>query len=150
MQKKDLQRIEFLAVLLDSQFRIPFTRIRVGLDALVGIIPLWGDILTFIMASSIVYTMAKSGVPAPVLFRAVLNVLMDYLVGVLPLIGDFADIFYKGNLKNLDLARKYHHQPRGVSIRSWSLIGFLGLIFISFLTLLLWATLRFWSWVFSL
>ncbi len=116
-------KLNRLAILLDSQFRVPFTQFRIGLDGLIGLVPIYGDFVSFLISLSIVVTIARMGVPAPILLRICFNSLMDFLVGLIPFFGDFADIFFKSNLKNVKLAQKYFEQPKKVSTQSWILVG---------------------------
>lgn len=135
-------KLNRMATLLDSQFQIPLTKFRIGLDGLIGLIPIYGDIFSFILSLVIIIRIARMGVPSPILVRICFNSLMDFLVGLIPFLGDFADIFFKSNLKNVQLAKKYFEAPKRVSTQSWLLIGGIStailLFFVSVVGSLFW------------
>jgi hypothetical protein len=105
-----LDALRRYAVLLDSQFRVPGTRIRFGLDAIVGLIPGVGDISTPVFASMLIIQGVRMRLPAIVQTRMVLNAAIDMLLGFVPLLGDLADIGFKANLRNLALLER-HARP---------------------------------------
>ena len=107
-----LDALRRYAVLLDSQFRVPGTNIRFGLDAIVGLIPGLGDISTPIFAAILLLQGARMRLPAIVQVRMVLNSAIDMLLGFVPILGDLVDIGFKANLRNLALLER--HARRGV------------------------------------
>jgi len=107
-----MQSLEFLARLLDSQFKIPGTNIRFGLDAIIGLVPGVGDLSTFAVSSYMIVVMARNGVSGYVLARMVLNILIDTIIGSIPLIGDLFDVAFKANLKNMRLLKEHYVEER--------------------------------------
>jgi hypothetical protein len=105
-----LDALRRYAVLLDSQFRIPGTGIRFGLDAIVGLIPGLGDISTPVFASLLLVQGVRMRLPLVVQARMVLNAAIDMLLGFVPLAGDVVDVAFKANLRNLALLER-HAQP---------------------------------------
>jgi hypothetical protein len=105
-----LDALRRYAVLLDSQFRVPGTGIRFGLDAIVGLIPGLGDISTPVFASLLIIQGVRMRLPAVVQARMVLNAAIDMLLGFVPILGDLADIGFKANLRNLALLER-HARP---------------------------------------
>ena len=104
---KVLLEAQKLANLTDSKIRIPFLGIRLGLDFLVGLIPIVGDIIMVAVSISIV-AMAKSMKVPKVLRIAMLkNIGVDFLLGLIPFVGDLVDIFYKSNQKNVRIMEKW-------------------------------------------
>ena len=101
-----------LSRLLDSQFRIPGTQFRFGLDALIGLIPGAGDLTTFALSSYMIMVMARNGASGHVLARMVLNVLVDALVGAIPFVGDLFDFAFKANMRNMRLMQQYYTEGR--------------------------------------
>ena len=99
-------------MLLDSQFRVPGTNIRFGLDAIIGLIPGLGDISTPVFAALLLLQGVRMRLPLVVQARMVLNAAIDMLVGFVPVVGDLADIGFKANLRNLALLER--HATRGV------------------------------------
>jgi Domain of unknown function (DUF4112) len=100
-----LQRVARLAYWLDDRFRIPGTRLHLGLDGLLGLIPGIGDTATALIASYLVLEAARLGVPKRTLARMIANVGVDYIVGLVPLLGDLGDFAWKANRRN---ARMLH------------------------------------------
>lgn len=105
-----VQAIEQLAELMDSQFRLPGTKMRIGVDTLVGLIPGIGDTISLSIAGYIVFQSARLGVGTQRLMQMMINIFVDWLIGLIPIIGDFFDIGWKGNLKNAALLRDYVDQ----------------------------------------
>ena len=105
-----LEALRRYAVLLDSQFRVPGTNIRFGLDAIVGLIPGLGDVSTPVFAALILVQGVRMRVPVVVQARMVLNAAIDMLLGLVPILGDLADIGFKANLRNLALLER-HARP---------------------------------------
>ena len=114
---KSEQDIEFLAKLLDSQFRLPFG-IKIGFDGLLGLIPGFGDLLANFIGSYIVLKAIRLGVSGFVVFRMILNLFFDFLLGSLPVFGDLFDFFFKANLKNAELLSAYQKNEGETKSRS--------------------------------
>jgi hypothetical protein len=98
------------AVLLDSAFRVPGTRIRFGLDAIIGLIPGVGDLSTPVFAAMILLQAVRMRLPLVVQARMVLNAAIDMVLGLVPVLGDLVDIGWKANLRNLALLER-HARP---------------------------------------
>ena len=143
--------LEYLSWLMDRAIRIPGTNITVGLDALLGLLPVGGDFLTGIVQVGIVLVaMIHYHVPKTVAVRMAANVLLDILVGAVPVLGDAFDVFFKANTRNMQLLRQVEAarspQPALVAKRSigfiiliaGSLLGLLALVLIGFITVLHW------------
>jgi hypothetical protein len=99
--------IALLSRWLDSLFRIPGTEWRVGLDAIIGLVPGIGDTVTTLVSFYILSAAARYGVPRVTMLRMALNVAIDYAVGAIPLVGDAFDVAWKANLKNMELLRSH-------------------------------------------
>ncbi len=112
------------AVILDSMFRVPGTRIRFGLDAILGLIPGLGDLSAPVFAALIIVTGFRLRVPAVVQARIVFNAALDMAIGFVPLLGDLFDIAWKANLRNLALLER-HAQP-GVAPRRGDYVFVIG------------------------
>ncbi len=94
-------------MLLDSQFRVPGTNIRFGLDAIIGLIPGIGDISTPVFAALLLLQGVRMRLPIVVQARMVLNAAIDMLFGFVPILGDLVDIGFKANLRNLALLERH-------------------------------------------
>ncbi len=95
--------LEKLARLLDSQWRIPGTKITFGADAVAGLIPFVGDLATAVLSAYLVARAADLGAPKRLMARMVGNVVLDTVVGSIPLVGSVFDVFYKANNRNIRL-----------------------------------------------
>jgi hypothetical protein len=104
---KALLRAQKLANLTDSKVRIPFVGVRLGLDFLIGLIPVIGDVIMVGVSLSIV-AMAKSiEVPRALRLAMLKNIGIDFLLGLIPFVGDVVDLFYKSNQKNVRIMEKW-------------------------------------------
>ena len=120
-QRSRIEHLDSLAHVLDDSFRIPGTGIRFGMDAVIGLVPGFGDAAGGLMSAYIVLQAARLGTPVPVLLRMLLNVLVETVVGGVPLLGDLFDAGYKANLRNLTLLRTSLDAP-GETRRSSALV----------------------------
>jgi hypothetical protein len=102
---------ERLAYYLDDWIRIPGTNIKFGLDAVVGLIPGVGDVVTGTGSIALLLLALKRGVPTVGLVRMVLNIAVDVLGGALPVVGDAFDVAWRSNRKNLDIIQRYAADP---------------------------------------
>jgi hypothetical protein len=100
-----------LARVLDEAIRIPGTNIRVGLDALFGLLPGGGDVAGGLFSGLIILQAARSGAPTPVLGRMLANVAIDVVLGAIPLIGDVFDVAWRANMRNVRLLEAWREQP---------------------------------------
>ncbi|MDP5337758.1 MAG: DUF4112 domain-containing protein [Nodularia sp. (in: cyanobacteria)] len=110
-QAVTLKRLRRLSRILDKVVTIPGTPIRIGIDPLVGFIPIGGDVLGIILAGYIVIEAAKLGVPQATLRKMVLNVIIDGLVGSVPVIGDLFDFVWTANEYNIKLLEEHLQLP---------------------------------------
>lgn len=99
--------LDALAQWMDSIFEIPGTRIRIGLDPILGLIPGLGDALTTLVSLYILSAARRYGVPRVTVLRMAANIAIDFALGSLPLLGDVFDVFWKSNNKNVALLRRH-------------------------------------------
>lgn len=104
---RDIEKMEAIANWLDSQFKLPGIPIRIGMDSLIGLIPIVGDSVTFISTAYILGKAHSYKLPWHVKMRIIGNGFIDWLIGSIPLIGDIFDIGWKANLKNVALIKKH-------------------------------------------
>jgi len=105
-------RVEAVEILLERSFRVPGVNMPIGLDALIGLIPVIGDIVTTALGAYIVWEARNLGLSKFQLTRMGANVAFDTLLGLVPVVGDAADFFYRSNTKNLRIVKKHldkHH-----------------------------------------
>lgn len=109
-------RVTALEKLLERSFTLPGVNMPVGLDALIGLVPVLGDIVTTAMGAYIVWEARNLGLPKWKLARMGANVLFDTAIGAIPLIGDAADLMFRSNSKNLKILlrhiEKHHPETR--------------------------------------
>jgi len=101
-----LDRLDRLAIQLDSLFTIPVLNLRVGIENIVSLIPVVGDILAVIPSLLIVHQSAKLGARPLTRLRMMGNILVDVGIGFVPLVGDLFDIAWNANLRNVALLRR--------------------------------------------
>lgn len=121
------QRLTKIAQLLDSSIQLPGTKLSIGLDAIVGLVPGWGDVIAAGASSYIIYESARLGASRITLLRMIGNVALDTVAGAVPIVGDFFDAGWKANLRNIALLEK-EVNARPASLRSGERTGkvFLG------------------------
>ena len=112
------RRIEMMEAMLEGLFVLPGTNRRVGLDSLIGLIPVVGDLATAAMGAWIVWEARNLGLSKWQLTRMAANVGFDTLVGAIPFAGDVFDFFYRSNSKNLRIIRRHldRHHPSTVIV----------------------------------
>jgi hypothetical protein len=112
--RAEIARLDRLADLLDSRFRIPGTKIRFGLDGLIGLVPGIGDTLTLLPSAWLVWRAWQMGLPRRDIARMAANTGVDYAVGLVPILGDIFDVAFKGNRRNIAILRAaLGRMPRG-------------------------------------
>lgn len=150
-----LEGLERIAWIMDRAFRIPGTRFRVGVDALLGLLPVGGDVLAGIIQIGIVLVaLAHYKVPRAVAARMAANVLLDTAVGALPFVGDAFDAVFKANTRNIKLLtqvqqQRLTHQPVRTAGSVFFLVGLgalmlglVALVAIGFVTVVAWLVRR--------
>ena len=106
------KRVEALEMLLERSFHIPGTRIPFGLDSIVGLVPVIGDLVTAAMGAYMVWEARNLGMSKWQLIRMTANVGIDTAIGAIPLLGDAFDLFWRSNSKNLRIIKRHldkHH-----------------------------------------
>ena len=106
------QRVEALEQLLERSFHIPGTKVPIGLDSIVGLVPVLGDVVTAAMGAYMVWEARNLGMSKWQLMRMAANVGVDTALGAIPLAGDLFDFIWRSNTKNLRIIKKHldkHH-----------------------------------------
>ena len=125
---KDLVALRRFAFYMDEAFSIPGTPFKVGLDALLGLIPGIGDIIGGLLSTWIVIGALRHRVPGRVIVRMLLNIGIDLLGGAVPVAGDAFDFMYEENVKNMRLLEK--HRDRSRPPRSTAAIAFVAILIV--------------------
>ena len=127
LMPRELERLRSLSRLLDNAIAIPGTRYRIGLDAIVGVVPGIGDAIGAVFSMYIIFQAARMGVPKATLARMLGNVGIDTLVGEIPLLGDLFDVGFKSNIRNLALIEQHVDRPVAARAQSGRLLLGLGI-----------------------
>jgi hypothetical protein len=126
--KDRVQRLRTLAWLLDNSIPLP-GGYRIGVDALIGLVPGVGDAIGAVLSAYIVNEARAMGAPRSVLMRMMGNVMIETVIGSIPLAGDLFDAAFKANSRNLALLAQYQSDPvksrRG---SRWFVAGFTSLL----------------------
>lgn len=108
------KRIEMMELVLERAFILPGINRRIGLDAIVGFIPVLGDVITAAMGAWIVWEAKNLGLSRWQIARMSANVGLDTLIGAVPLVGDVFDLAFRSNSRNLKIIRRHldRHHPQ--------------------------------------
>jgi len=141
--------LEVLSRLMDSVFEVPGLGWRFGLDALVGLVPGIGDLLSTTVSVYILLIAAtRYRLSRITLLRMTLNIAFDFVVGSIPVVGDLFDFWWKANERNIRLLRQRasHPEPRGLRATAgdWAFVGVVVaalLVFVIAIGAITWALL---------
>jgi hypothetical protein len=111
--EESVARVEALARLMDGVFTLPGTNLRLGLDAIVGLVPVAGDVISGLISSYLIWEARRIGAPRWLLARMMANTLLDTTLGAIPLVGDAFDVMFRANMRNMALLRR-HMERRGL------------------------------------
>lgn len=106
------RRIEALERMLEGLIEVPLVGRKVGLDALLGLLPVGGDVISGALGLYLVWEARNLGLPRWQLWRMAANVGIDTVIGAVPVAGDLFDFLYRSNSRNLKIVRKHldkHH-----------------------------------------
>ena len=112
------KRVEGMENMLEGLFVIPGTNMRVGLDVLLGVLPVGGSVIAAAMGSWLAWEARNLGMPRRYFFRMAGNIALDALLGAIPVIGTVPDLFFKSNTHNLKIIRSWldKNHPRTVTL----------------------------------
>jgi hypothetical protein len=149
-ESEQLRLARFLAELLDQRFTIPGTSIRIGLDPIIGLIPGIGDLVANVTGSLILIIAARIGVPKVALARMGLNVAINTLLGAVPFFGDILSIWFRSNVRNVELLQRYLGRPtRRAVFGDWLLLAVLLILLLALIAAMviaaLWVARRLWN-----
>ncbi len=111
------QRVEAMEQLLERSLVVPGINRPVGLDAVVGLVPVLGDIVTAALGAYIVWEARNLGLPKWKLWRMAGNIVFDSAIGAVPVAGDLFDFLFRSNSRNLRIIKRHldkHHPAQGI------------------------------------
>ncbi len=142
-----LNHLDALAKLMDSQFRIPGTSIKFGVDSIIGLIPGAGDIGGLLVSGYMIAVLAANGASGFVLARISLNVLIDTLFGSVPILGDIFDVAFKSNQRNMKIVHQHYVEGKHQG-GAWKVIVPVLLLLVLICVGIIWIAYWFLSWLF--
>ena len=101
--EEKLLRLKLLSERLDELTKIPGTNQKVGIDAIIGVIPILGDFVGAVFSTYIMYSGIKMGVSSKVVTKMAANIAIEFMIGWIPVIGDIFDVLWKANKRNVEL-----------------------------------------------
>lgn len=110
VQHPSLQRVEKLAYWLDEFITIPGTGFKIGLESLIGMVPVVGDFAGLVMGGYVVVEAHRLGAPTELKLKMIRNVALDGAIGLVPVLGDIFDFAYRSNRRNVQLLLG-HYRP---------------------------------------
>jgi hypothetical protein len=112
-REQRLARLDALAKLLDVAFILPGTNIRYGIDGIIGLIPVVGDVIVTAISLWLVREARALGAPWHVTTRMLGNIAVQGVVGMVPVAGDAFDVLFRANIRNVRILRRWmDKQPR--------------------------------------
>jgi len=112
----------WIALLMDNLIRVPGTKIRIGIDPLIGLIPGLGDTGAAMVSAFALIQAARGGLPKIILARMAVNILLNELIGIVPVIGDAFSFWFKSNARNHQLIKEYSGGRRTARRSDWAFV----------------------------
>ena len=101
------RRLRRIAKLMDSQVRVPGLGLKIGADAVLGLVPGFGDILTGAIGAYLIYEAQRLGIPRSAIARMIANIAVDTAIGAIPVAGDIWDFFFRANDRNMQILARH-------------------------------------------
>ncbi len=118
---KDLQNIARVVKLMESSIRIPFLNRTIGLEPIIGMVPVLGDVIGFGISAWIMIALVRNNGSGKVIAKMSLNVIIDILLTFIPVLGNVLDFFFKTNQRNLVLALEHYQYGKNQG-SAWAVI----------------------------
>ncbi len=135
--------LDWISFVMDRMWHVPGTRLRFGLNSILLLLPVVGDVIpTLVSVGILLIGLRSRPVPRIVATRMVLNSLLDASLGWIPLVGDVFDLFFKADTRNVRLLQQYAgqaHEPPSSTWRHWVFVIGVGLGFLCVVGLIVWA-----------
>ena len=135
-----MAEVETLAWLLDNSIPVPFLGgRRFGADAIIGLIPGFGDLASAGLGLLVVWRASRMGFPRIVVARMLMNTAIDLVVGAIPFLGDAFDLWFKSNARNIGLAKQWLERPDRSTRSEWLAILMIVAILVGMIAFVVWA-----------
>lgn len=105
--ERELEHLRQVTYLMDQAFRIPVVGTRIGVDALVGFVPVIGDFLSLVVGGYFMWRARRFGLPASAFGEMTMNIVADFAIGSIPVAGDVFDVFFKAHRRNLKVIERH-------------------------------------------
>lgn len=132
-QRAILRRLEKYSRFTDNSIGLPFTRYKIGVEAVIGLIPGIGDLIGLAMSSYVLLEAHRAGANRKVKRRIIMNIAIDFFGGLVPVIGDAFDAVYKSNTRNTRILSEYLHEQLSEDVAKpafrWKLVLGLSVLF---------------------
>ncbi len=106
-EKRVSPAVEKLVDLMEQRYHLPGTDFRFGLDAVIGLVPVFGDVMGMLIGTVVIFEAFRLRAPWVVIGRMALNLWLDGVLGSVPVVGDLWDFWFKANRRNLRLLREH-------------------------------------------
>ncbi len=140
-------RIGRVTHVLDELVTVPGTSQRIGLDPVVGLIPVVGDVVAAVVGMWVIAEAARFGIPRVVLGRMMVNLVVDLVIGAIPFLGDLYDVAFRSNSRNLGLFRRHALDPDASTRGEQALLFGLVLVAVGIVWLAFAAFAAVWNWL---
>ena len=135
IKEERLLRLKILGGRLDESIKIPGTGYKMGLDSMIGAVPVIGDLISGILSTYILYSGIKLGASPKIVAQMATNIAIDFAIGSIPIIGDIFDIIWKANVKNIELIEQNtleNEENKGINylITATLVVALLGIILV--------------------
>lgn len=142
-----LDRLRNISWIFDELVRIPGTNMRVGLDAVLGLLPGGGDLVGGAVSAYAILIAQRLGAPPAVIARMTINILVDAVFGAVPLLGDLFDASWKANRRNLALLEEYAVAPTRAKRGSMTVVVIAIAVLFALLIGIGYITVRILGWI---
>jgi hypothetical protein len=113
-QRAILERLDKFSRFTDSSIGVPFTKFKVGAEAVIGLLPVMGDVAGLVLSGFVLFEAQRAGASKQLKLRMLRNMVIDFLGGLLPVVGDIFDAIYKANTRNTKLLRNYLEEQSAI------------------------------------
>lgn len=148
-QTERLKWVDYVARLMDNQFKLPGTNLRFGLDPILGLLPVAGDLASFAMSATIILTIARHGASGKLVVLMLINLAVDTIIGSIPILGNIFDFAFKANERNVRLLRRHYEEGKYQGSGKGIFIAAVVCVLVV-LALLLWAMWELIEWLYHL